>query len=126
MVATLKLGPLPGAQGSTYRLPVIREQLEGASENHVRGIPALRPDGARFIFREDLAGWVGGWPVAILPSPPHTRSEISLFRIGPRFHSGSFASSFLASAVLSLFHPSSRRVPQAFSGIAFASVLKPE
>jgi hypothetical protein len=74
-------------------LPVIREQLDSASENHVRGIPALRPDGARFMFRENLAGWVGGWPVAISPSPPHTRSEISLFRIGPRFHSGSLASS---------------------------------
>jgi hypothetical protein len=73
-----------------------------------------------------LRGVVDVANAEISPQRLRSRSEISPCHIAPECRSGSFASSFSASAASFLSHPSNRLVPQFFSVRVFASVPRRE
>src|SRR5579863_1995009 len=81
---------------------------------------------SQFHMSGVLTGFVEVLKAEVSPQHLRIRSEISPCHIALECRSGSSASSFLASAVLILSHPSNRLVPRAFSETALASVLKRE
>jgi len=70
---------------------------ESPRESHLH-YPDLEPAESGVTYEGNLSSCVGHSRLEILPAHPAAGSEVFLFRIDPAFRSGSFASSFSASA----------------------------